>query len=802
MMKFNIRNRVRNGLIILPAAAILCLTSGNFAIASVVKPYHPALTTPDSISKIPDRGSRIQDPESRFTHQTSPNSLSWAGGMNAVQFCELDLNRDGTMDLLAFDRHGNRIIPLVYSGSAGSVLYYPDTSYISQIPGLHDWLITADYNCDGLMDIFTYGLGGIRVFRNVSVNTLKFELVTNMLTSWFYSGYIGILVTPVDYPAIADIDGDGDLDLLTFFGLGSFVEYHKNLSVEKYGTCDSLDFTLEDNCWGKFKESEGSNVITLNADCPTDNQQSAVSSLQSAVCSPQSPKHTGSTMLAIDLNGDGLKDLVLGDVDFPNLVSLFNGGTADTAFMIAFDTLFPFGSKAVNLFDFPVPSFVDVDHDGLKDLLVSCFDPQMAIPDNYQSVWFYRNTGNANIPAFTFQSRQFFQDEMIDAGSGSYPVFTDLDQDGLTDLLVGCWGRYDSSYYHQGFLKSVNTGRVTFFRNTGESPSLTYSLVTDDLGGLSSLRLTGLYPAFADLNGDGATDLILGQDDGTLAYLENDATGSFPPGYLAPVWKYQEIDVGESSTPQLYDFDADGLTDLIIGEKNGNLNYYRNTGNPGNPDYTFITDSLGKVNVTNYQISYSGYSTPCFFNDQGGKKMLLVGSEEGKVWFFDNIPSDPGIAYTESYDLHTYITDQVFPVRCGWRTAPAIGNITDSSWFDLVAGNWAGGLNYFSQHDPPEVLLGMGSNPILKQMEFSVFPNPSCEVIMIRTKTSGRKNLLRIDIRNLFGQTVFISDMIPEEHLKEKRISTGQLPNGLYLVTLTDRSGRTIFAPRKLIIRH
>jgi hypothetical protein len=40
------------------------------------------------------------------------------------------------------------------------------------------------------------------------------------------------LVTNVDYPAIFDIDNDGDLDILTFWGLGSFMELHQNMSVE------------------------------------------------------------------------------------------------------------------------------------------------------------------------------------------------------------------------------------------------------------------------------------------------------------------------------------------------------------------------------------------------------------------------------------------------------------------------------------------------------------------------------------------------------------------------------------------
>lgn len=747
----------------------------------------------------------IWNPVSAQTNSSTANAFPWAGGFNAVQFCELDLDMDGMMDLLGFDRHGNRIIPLVYTGTSGPAMYQTDTIYISHIPDLHDWVITADYNCDGRLDIFTYGLGGIRVFQNISGNDLRFELVTDMLTSWFYSGYIGILVTPVDYPAIADIDGDGDLDLLTFFGLGSFVEYHQNLSMEKYGTCDSLDFRLNDNCWGKFKESEGSNKITLNADCPNWNYDLRMTNRSEAEfggANYEFKKHTGSTLLAIDLNGDGLKDLVLGDVDFPNLIALYNGGTADTAFMVAFDTLFPAGNQPVDLFDFPVSSRVDVDHDGLHDLLVSPFDPQLTIPDNFISSWFYRNTGSEYLPKFTFQSKRLFQDQMIDAGSGSYPVFEDLDQDGLTDLVVGCWGKYDSSYYHEGILRSVNTGRIACFRNTGGSLNPVFSLATDDLASLSLLKLTGLYPAFGDLNGDGSNDLVTGQDDGTLAYFENSGSGSFPPSYLPPVWKYQGIDVGESSTPQLFDLDNDGMTDLIIGERNGNLNYYRNTGSSGNPVFTYITDSLGKVNVTNYLISYSGYSSPCFFRDRSGKERLIVGSEEGKIWYFDEIPSDPESAYIESAGLHSLVTNQPFPIRCGWRSVPAIGYISDTSRFDLSVGNWAGGVNYFSHSGPPEVLLGVDYRIPPQRSEFIVYPNPSGDYIVIRTPASTSEELLRIQILTLFGQTVINNETVRGETISEKRISTSRLPDGLYLITLTDPSGKIIYAPQKLIISH
>ncbi|GAJ22079.1 unnamed protein product, partial [marine sediment metagenome] len=60
------------------------------------------------------------------------------------------------------------------------------------------------------------------------------------------------------------------------------------------------------------------------------------------------------------------------------------------------------------------------------------------------------------------------------------------------------------------------------------------------------------------------------------------------------------------------------------------------------------TDSLGKVNVTDYNISYSGYSVPCFFRDNQNKIKLLVGSEQGKIFYFKDIEDNLSGAFTES----------------------------------------------------------------------------------------------------------------------------------------------------------
>ena len=97
------------------------------------------------------------------------------------------------------------------------------------------------------MDIFAYTSGakigsGIAVYKNTSTTSLSFSLATNIIESSFPLGFTNLFVSSVDIPAIDDIDNDGDLDILTFGLISPTVEYHKNLSLEKYGTCDSLDF--------------------------------------------------------------------------------------------------------------------------------------------------------------------------------------------------------------------------------------------------------------------------------------------------------------------------------------------------------------------------------------------------------------------------------------------------------------------------------------------------------------------------------------------------------------------------------
>ncbi len=698
-----------------------------------------------------------------------PLSMPWVGGLNAPQFSSIDLNQDGLMDLFLFDRAGDRPIFLLNTGTADQPLYSPTRAYdnVHPFPLLHGWALLRDYNCDGKADIFAYTSGAFAVYRNTSdASGLSFTLMDDQVGSNYVpTNSPNLYITDVDLPGIADIDGDGDMDILTFSIWGNFLEYHKNLSMELYGTCDSLVYEVRSRCWGEFQESVDGSSIVLNAPCPDNvaNPEFTLGDDGSIRPNDTDRAHSGSAILPLDLDGDGDMDLILGDLLFPHITALINGGTVGHAHMVSKDSLFPSYNQSVNMEQFLGSFYIDIDGDGLRDLVVAPNSASAA--ENAHGIWFYKNIGTDAAPVFQFQRDNLFQGDMLDFGEGARPVLFDHNGDGLMDLVVA-----NEGYFQPG---ATYQGRLALLENIGTATAPAFNLVTTDYGQLAGQGFgPGVHPAFGDVNGDGKQDMILGDLAGNLHLFLNTSSGPVAQFQLSQPLITNDggtvIDVGANATPQLFDLDDDGLLDLIVGERNGNLNYYRNAGTAEAPSWHLESQSLGGVLVNEYW-STTGYSVPFLYSDDEGEKLFYSGSEVGGIHRYDGITGNE----TGIWNL----TDSIWKgFHEGIRTAIALYDFTGDGKLDAILGNYRGGLSFWSSGsatEPSAIRENLAVSP------FSLAPNPAQGYVDIRWHAPLTSSL-QVDLMDGLGRTVRTLTM----DRSMVRMELDGLSSGLYTVLL------------------
>jgi hypothetical protein len=689
----------------------------------------------------------------------------WAGGINSVFFSQIDLNLDGVSDFIAFEKHGDKILPFINIGTNTQphFVYAPEYKY--RFPKLHDWVILKDFNNDGKQDIFTYNdLGGIRVFENISNQELAFKLVADPIKSNQYGHNVNIFTSPDDYLGIADINGDGKLDILNFFVFGKYVHLHKNIS----GNHDFFNYTLADTCWGKFAEAADNNTITLFSDCKRKSTKET------------NPKHVGSSIYIFDFNDDGLQDIVIGDVDFPELILLINGGTKEEALMVSQTSDFPNAQNPVHLYSMPAVSTMDFWSTTKPDLFVSPSDPSLTKSEDLNSVWHYHFDTELN--DYVLKTKSFLQEDMIDVGSGAVPVLYDWRGTGVLDLFIANYGSFDSAKLELGGLKSHYSSSITYYKNAGTSNNPKFEWVTSDFGDLKKYGFVALHPTFADLNGDGKIDLLCGNRDSTLIFFENTAPAGELPQFKMPVTKYQNINIGMPfSAPQLFDIDRDGTLDLIIGNRRGTLTYYKNEGTNQNPNFQRITSNFGNVDVRDINFHFFGHSTPCFFR-HNDETLLLCGSLQGELYLFSNIDNNLAGDFTLLEKIAETVQNKTYKINEGTRVAAAIADITDDNKPDLFIGNWAGGVSFFKGSEPHiNKISEKELNDIL------VYPNPTMGELRI---TNYELRITGVEIYDVFGRRQKAESRMQNAEEEEfLTINISNLATGFYFVKITTEFG-------------
>jgi hypothetical protein len=711
--------------------------------------------------------------------KTTPLKFPWTGGLNSAQISTIDLDFDGVEDLFIFDRTGNKVLTFLYDVPTQQYVYHPE--YEAKFPPLDSWALLRDYNCDGKKDLFGYVFGGIGVWKNTSSNgELSFEYVSapyvyTLRPSIPNPILSNLFVSKVDLPDINDIDGDGDLDVLTFSIIGESLEYHRNMSVEMGYGCDSLIFELKNDCWGHFLETgTGTNECILFDTCTsfiTAPQLGAHEEVSFLFITEEnrSARHSGSSTLSLDLNGDGVRDILLGDVSFNNVVALYNdnkGVNLNTS-MINQEVDFPNNTIPASIHTFPACYYEDIDKDGKKDLIIA---PNIDLQsENTKSVWFYKNYGTNSVPEFQHIKKDLFQEDMIDVGSNAYPVLYDYDGDGLLDLIVGNFGNFapTTSFGYQC--------RITLFKNTGTASTPAFTYVTDNFLNLGNLGFTlGAFPAFGDIDNDGDIDMILGDYDGRIHLFTNSSSN---PSVLTLSLTQpqitddngQTIDVGYAAKPQLFDINNDGDLDLFIGEENGNLNYFENVGNETAPIWRLQSTTWGGIDVSEWWTTI-GNSSPALFRTNSGETQLFVGSEKGAIFHYTGI--DGNIMGT--FDLMDTLVGRI---NIGPNSVPAVGYLNNDTLIDMIVGIKRGGVSlYYGSND-----ISLVINEKQPALQVTAYPNPVSSQLTLSSLFLENGTLI-YSISSIWGQ------LIEKGTLTSSILDVSHLSNGFYLLQLQQNS--------------
>ena len=197
-----------------------------------------------------------------------------------------------------------------------------------------------------------------------------------------------------------------------------------------------------------------------------------------------------SSVAAGDLDGDGLIDLVVGDLT-GSLYYHHNTGSG-----------FPFQSGlfgGINVGGWSSPFLMDMDRDHDLDLIIGREDGLVS---------FYENIGTTEAAQWS-ENSSFFSG--IDVGSNAVVSLGDVDMNGNMDMITG------DLFHELQFFSHENGAWVEY---------------PDQVAGLTVGQ--NASPALVDLNGDGDLDLAVGNYDGTFNYFENRSIVATTPTQLLP----------------------------------------------------------------------------------------------------------------------------------------------------------------------------------------------------------------------------------------------------------------------------
>ena len=398
-----------------------------------------------------------------------------------------------------------------------------------------------------------------------------------------------------------------------------------------------------------------------------------------------------------DIDNDGLLDLVVGDDD--GTLKLYEQESVNSNSF----TFITYNFSGIEVDGDSRPTFVEIDNDGLLDLVIGAGDGRL----------YHYEQESVNSYNFVYIPGTI---NGIDVGSYSAPAFADIDNDGLLDLVITCYGMY-THHYEQSSPSSNNFDFITEnFNGIIFSHKPTFVDIDNDalldfiIGGnsgdfkhyeqesLNSYNFnlinpwfnlipncTEVLPSFIDLDNDGLLDFIIGEYKGDIYHCEQSSPNSYNFNLMPDLINPNRFDVGRNAKPTIIDIDNDGLLDMIVGKYeelgDNTFDHYEQV-SPNSDSFVLITENFNNIN---------GYTSTFKDIDNDGLLDLIIGDggAGGQMSHYEQ--ESPG-----SYNF-LFVSWNFSGIDITISIAPTFIDIDNDGLLDLIFGESYGRLYHYEQ---------------------------------------------------------------------------------------------------------
>ncbi len=143
-------------------------------------------------------------------------------------------------------------------------------------------------------------------------------------------------------------------------------------------------------------------------------------------------------------------------------------------------------------------------------------------------------------------------------------------------------------------------------------------------------------------------DLIVGERYGFIHYYRRTSNDVITLTKEADIaCSGTTINVVNNSSPVIVDWDEDGDIDMLVGNQTGNVRLYLNDGGGSEPVFTsWSYIQSGGTNILHYRNCPQVYDL-----NEDGKKDLLCGANDYRVWYYENVGTNDNPVFSGSEQL-------------------------------------------------------------------------------------------------------------------------------------------------------